>query len=77
MPNRPCNTHNKFWQARFDKLTAFQRGTLKAKSLGNQRHYLKRSRKALQGHDIAKAQVWLNAWSIERNFFLQLCEIRS
>lgn len=77
MNNRPCNTNNIFWQARFDKLSAFQKGGLKAKSLGLQRYYLKSSRKAIAGHDSAKAKVWLNAWTIERNFFLQLCENKS
>jgi hypothetical protein len=73
MINKPCNTNNTFWQQRFDKLTAFQRGSLKAKSLGLQRSYLKTSRKALQGHDAVKAKECLKAWVIERNFFLQLC----
>lgn len=72
--NRPCNTNNKFWQALFDKLTAFQKGSLKCKSLGNQRAYLGYSRKAIKGHDAAKAKMWIQAWRIEREFFLQLSE---
>lgn len=66
-------TTNSIWQARFDKLTAFQRGSLKAKSLGNQREYLKLSRKALISHDVSKAKMWLKAWEIERMFYKQLC----
>ena len=63
---------NQFWQARFDKLTAFQKGSLKAKSMGLQRSYLSYSRKAISGHDVANAQMWLNAWKIERSFYFHL-----
>ena len=66
---------NTFWQERFSKLSAFQKGTLKAKSIGLQRYYLSSSRKAIKGHDVNKAKMWLNAWSVERAFYKQLCGV--